>query len=110
MRAAFLLAAALVAASAAEPLPALANLPALWASRGQSRHRNDGLVFLRDTSQITSGTDHTMYKFKEEHTIDVKFVGRADQSMPSQLLLLRRPSRRSGISASRLTSIRARRR
>ena len=66
----------------------LANLPALWASRGQSRHRNDGLVFLRDTSQITSGTDHTMYKFKEEHTIDVKFVGRADQSMPSQLLLL----------------------
>ena len=72
----------------------VANLSQLWQTRGESRHRNDGLVFVKDTTRIATGTDYDMYKWKPENTIDVKYIH--ERSGEHHLLFLSRGTEVTG--------------
>lgn len=72
----------------------MAQLDALWETRGASRHRNDGLVFVKDSAKISTGTDYDMFKWKPENTIDIKYIH--ERSGAQHLLFLSRGSEVAG--------------
>jgi hypothetical protein len=47
------------------------ELGTVWRTRKTLLHKSDGLIFTPINDSICTGTHHTMYKWKSQHTIDV---------------------------------------
>lgn len=48
------------------------QLPLLWSQRHHETHNNDGIIFTMNCSGVDTGTSKYVFKWKNEHTIDIK--------------------------------------
>lgn len=55
-----------------------ASLETLWSERGQSGHRNDGIIFTLNSAPVETGTSASILKWKPSHSIDVRIEWTAD--------------------------------
>lgn len=49
-----------------------ASLATLWSERGQTGHRNDGIIFTLNTAPVETGTSSSILKWKPAHSIDIR--------------------------------------
>lgn len=54
-----------------KPFVTLINLGSLWRSLNGVTHKTDGLIIPRTTTPVGTGTDHSIFKWKQHHTIDL---------------------------------------
>jgi len=55
-----------------KPCFRLNNIEALWTSRKKLKHSSDGLIFIPINEPVRTGTHFGMFKYKMDHTIDMR--------------------------------------
>ena len=61
---------------APKPFVTLINLGSLWRSMSNLGHRSDGLIISRVNAGVGTGTDESIMKWKQCHTVDLMIEGK----------------------------------
>lgn len=51
----------------------MSHIQTIWEDRQRLNHKNDGIIFTKNASEIKIGTDYESFKWKPENTVDVFF-------------------------------------